>query len=63
LADTDQSDAYQLKDTEKESFKFFFTKNEQVESKTLELPWTHFDFGREFGQEDELFERVTSCFN
>jgi len=52
-----------LKDSEKESFKLFFTKNEQLESKTVELPWIGFDYNKDFGQEDELFERVTSCYN
>lgn len=52
-----------LKDSEKESVKVFYTKNEQLESKTLELPWINFEFERDFGQEDELFEKVTSCYN
>jgi len=43
-----------------ESFKLFFTKNEQLESKVLELPWITLDLNREFDQDNELFERVTS---
>jgi len=43
-----------------ECFKVFFTKNEQLESKVLELPWITMDLNREFDQDNELFERVTS---
>jgi len=46
-----------------ESFKLFFTKNEQLESKVLELPWITLDMNREFDQDNELFERVTSSHN
>jgi hypothetical protein len=59
----DHAENYPLKDSERESVKVFYTKNEHLESKTLELPWINFDFERDFGQEDELFERVTSCYN
>lgn len=46
-----------------ESFKVFFTKNEQLESKVLELPWITMDLTRELDQDNELFERVTSSHN
>jgi len=46
-----------------ETFKLFFTKNEQLESKVLELPWITLDLNREFDQDNELFERVTSSHN
>jgi hypothetical protein len=61
--ENEQVESLPLKDSERESVKVFYTKNEQLESKTLELPWINFDFERDFGQEDELFERVTSCYN
>jgi len=54
---------YHIKDNDGESFKLFFTKNEQLESKILELPWITLDMNREFDQDNELFERVTSCHN
>jgi len=48
---------------DKESLKLFFTKDEQMASKTVEFQWFNFDFDSEFGQKDQLFERVTPCFN
>jgi len=61
--DSDHCEIFQTKDTDGESFKLFFTKNEQLESKTLELPWITLDLNRELDQDNELFERVTSCHN
>lgn len=49
-----------VKASDGESLKLFFTKNEQLESKVLELPWITLDLNREFDQDNELFERVTS---
>jgi len=48
---------------EKESLQLFFNKEEHMASKTVEVPWISFDFDTEFGQQDQLFERVTPCFN
>jgi hypothetical protein len=46
---------------EKESIHYFYTRDQQMTSKTLEVPWISFDFDKEFGSEDQLFERVTHC--
>jgi len=48
---------------DKESLQLFFTKDEHTVSKNVEVPWFSFDFDSEFGQQDQLFERVTPCFN
>jgi hypothetical protein len=46
---------------ERESIHYFYTRDQQMTSKTLEVPWISFDFDKEFGSEDQLFTRITPC--
>jgi hypothetical protein len=46
---------------ERESIHYFYTRDQQMASKTLEVPWISFDFDKEFGSEDQLFTRITQC--
>jgi len=44
-----------------ESFNYFYTRDQQIVQKTVEIPWISFDFDKEFGSQDQLFERITPC--
>lgn len=67
ISETDNSYKFNHHETpveHKESLQLFFNnREEQMASKTVEVPWISFDFDTEFGQQDQLFERVTPCFN
>jgi hypothetical protein len=62
LGETDNSEQnYHAKNTqETESLQLFYTKDHHMESKTVDVNWISFDFETEFGQQEQLFERVTS---
>jgi hypothetical protein len=47
--------------TDTASFHLFYTKDHQLTSKTVDVPWISFDFDTEFGAEEQLYERVTPC--
>jgi len=47
----------------RESIHFFYSRDQQMTSKTVEVPWISFDFDKEFGSQDQLFERITPCYH